>query len=49
MKVNLKEMTRHLVADKFFGKAIEDYGKKSSRNVLDVKECISKHRKEIGN
>ena len=40
MKVNLKEMTRHIVADKLFGKVIENYGEKSSRNVLDVKECI---------
>ena len=47
MKVNLKEITRHVVADKLFEKAIEDYGEKSSRNMLDVKECISKHRKEI--
>ena len=38
IKVNLKEMTKYVVADKLFGKAIEDYGEKSSRNVLKIKE-----------
>ena len=37
-KPNLKDMTKHVVADKVFGKAIEDYGEKSCRNVLVVKE-----------
>ena len=37
-KPNLKDMTKHVVADKAFGKVIEDYGEKSSRNVLVVKE-----------
>ena len=37
-KVSLKEMTRQVIADKMFGKAIEDYGEKSKRNVLVVTE-----------
>ena len=34
--VTLKEKTSEVIADKVFGKAIEDYGEKSRRNVLVV-------------
>ena len=37
-KFNLKDMTKHVIADKIFAKAIEDYGEKSGRNVLVVTE-----------
>ena len=36
--VTLKEKTSEVIADKVFGKAIEDYGEKSKRNVLVVTE-----------
>ena len=34
----MKDMTKHVIADKIFGKAIEDYGERSCRNVLVVTE-----------
>ena len=36
--VTLKEKTSEVIADKDFGKAIQDYGEKSRRNVLVVTE-----------
>ena len=43
--VTLKEKTSEVIADKVFGKAIEDYGEKSRKNVLVVTEF--KNRAEV--
>ena len=48
-KVNLKEMTSRVIADKVFAKAVEDYGENTKRNVLVVTEFDNKSEIIVSN